>query len=101
MTANIALQKRKTHAFLKPLTTNKNSCQPLAALKNLDLAGNRKPYLFAYIIRIAFFDWVMKYLREKQRHKSWITLHLRKKQVSKITEIDIISLYWYKKMNKT
>ena len=37
-------KKTQTHVFSQPLTTNKNFCQPLAALQHLDLAVNRKYY---------------------------------------------------------
>ena len=44
MTVNIYCRKPQAHVFSQPLTANKNSCQPQAAIQNLDPAANRKPY---------------------------------------------------------
>ena len=38
------LLKIANNTFSQPLTANKNSFQPLAALQSLDPAANRKPY---------------------------------------------------------
>ena len=44
MVSNIYRFKQQIHALSQPLTTNKNYCQPPAAIQNLDPAANRKPY---------------------------------------------------------
>ena len=47
MTVNIYCYKPQTHSFPHPLTANKSSCQPLAALQNMDPFANRKLYTCA------------------------------------------------------
>ena len=42
MATNIYLKKPQTRAFSKPLFANKNSCQSLAELLNLEQAANHK-----------------------------------------------------------